>query len=106
MRTTYKVPLCLLRAHADINREADEVEEQLRAARARLEADQDEFRAWERRTARERSAGHFFQSLYQADSEAPPAASVPSDEARSLQPKSCEAVYDTAALMHYLAHLE
>ena len=62
------------------------MEEELRAARERLEADRAEFRAWERQTARERSAGHFFQSLYQADSKAPPAESAPSDEVRLQQP--------------------
>ncbi|KAK9826867.1 hypothetical protein WJX81_001945 [Elliptochloris bilobata] len=78
--TRARSDLAFSSAMADINREADDFEEQLRAARERLEADQAEFSAWERKTARERSAGHFFQSLYRSDSPAPAGSGSPSDE--------------------------
>ena len=111
MRTPTKFHHCCLHVQADINREADEMEAQLRAARERLEADQAEFRAWERQTARERSAGHFFQSLYQADTPAPPAAGAPGNEARyrlhcsqKAVQTSCRAQAPAAAEGSRLAH--
>jgi len=75
--------LCSLQA--DINREADEFEAQLRESRQRMEADRAAFAAWERETAAARSAGHFLKSLYQSESEAPASASLTSDDVRIWQ---------------------
>lgn len=67
--------LCSLQA--DINREADEFEAQLRESRQRMEADRAAFAAWERETAAARSAGHFFKSLYQTSLRHRPAPASP-----------------------------
>lgn len=49
-----------------------------------MEADRAEFKAWEHKTARDRSAGHFFQSLYQSDAGTSEGSSLPTVEACSL----------------------
>jgi hypothetical protein len=58
-------------AIADINREADEFEEQLRRSREEAEARERELEAWEQDVAATRSEGQFFQSLYQTKSDKP-----------------------------------
>ncbi|KAL3151568.1 hypothetical protein ABBQ38_012564 [Trebouxia sp. C0009 RCD-2024] len=58
-------------ATADINKLADDFEEQLKASREKLEADDQEFVDWEQRTAIKRSEGTFFQNLYRIKKELP-----------------------------------
>ena len=58
-----------------------------------MEADRAEFQAWEHKTARDRSAGHFFQSLYQSDAATSGGSSLPAVEACSLPTvEACKAV--------------
>lgn len=63
-------------AMADVNREVDEFEEELRKSREKLQAEEAEFGAWERDMAVARSQGQFFQSLYQEDKKRPVGASA------------------------------
>ncbi|KAL0030027.1 hypothetical protein WJX79_002119 [Trebouxia sp. C0005] len=58
-------------ATADINKLADDFEEQLKASREKLEADDQEFMDWEQKTAIKRSEGTFFQNLYRIKKELP-----------------------------------
>ncbi|PRW51121.1 hypothetical protein C2E21_5514 [Chlorella sorokiniana] len=58
-------------ALADINREADEFEEQLRRSREEREAAERDLEAWEDDVAVARSQGQFFQSLYQTKAKRP-----------------------------------
>ncbi|DBA94104.1 TPA: hypothetical protein ACH3X1_001746 [Trebouxia sp. C0004] len=56
---------------ADINKLADDFEEQLKASREKLEADDQEFMDWEQKTAIKRNEGTFFQNLYRIKKELP-----------------------------------
>jgi chaperonin cofactor prefoldin len=58
-------------ALADINRAADDFEEELRLARERNEAAAKEQELWERDVEVARSQGQFFQTLYQSDKKKP-----------------------------------
>lgn len=58
-------------AMADINKEADEFEEQLKRSREELEARNKEFMDWEDGVAASRSEGQFFKSMYQSDRKRP-----------------------------------
>lgn len=58
-------------ALADINREADEFEEQLRRSREERQAAERELEQWEDDVAVARSQGQFFQSLYQTQKKRP-----------------------------------
>lgn len=58
-------------ALADINREADEFEEQLRRSREERQAAEKELEQWEDDVAVARSQGQFFQSLYQTKKKRP-----------------------------------
>jgi hypothetical protein len=57
--------------HADINREADEFEEQLRRSREEREASERALQEWEDDVAVRRSEGQFFQNLYQTNRKRP-----------------------------------
>ena len=59
-------------AMADINREADEFEEQLRRSREELERKDKEQTAWEKNVAKLRSEGQFFKRLYEEEGEEDP----------------------------------
>ncbi len=56
-----------LHAQADINQSADELEEMLRASRAKMEAKAHDLADWEVETARLRNEGTFFKGLFKAD---------------------------------------
>ncbi|GAB4818398.1 hypothetical protein N2152v2_005444 [Parachlorella kessleri] len=66
-----KSELAFNSALADINKEADEFEEELRKSREALKAEEQQFAQWEQDMAVARSQGQFFQSLYQADRKKP-----------------------------------
>ena len=58
-------------ALADINKEADEFEEQLKKSREEQAALDEEFSMWETDMAASRSEGQFFKNLYQTDKKKP-----------------------------------
>lgn len=58
-------------ALADINKEANEFEEQLRKSREEMEKRDKEFDTWEENLAVKRSEGQFFKTLYQTDKKKP-----------------------------------
>ena len=59
-------------AIADFNQDLDAVEAELAERRAEMNAAQAELDAWEGGLPARRSAGHFFQSLYQKDTKKTP----------------------------------
>lgn len=69
--TEQRASLAFDSALADLNKEADDFEEQLRRSREELEARETELVQWENDVAVSRSQGQFFQSLYQADKKRP-----------------------------------
>ena len=69
--TKMRGDLALDSALADINKEADEFEEQLRRSKEEQAAQDAEFNAWEVDSAASRSEGQFFKNLYQTDAKRP-----------------------------------
>jgi hypothetical protein len=72
-------------ALADINREADEFEEQLRRSREAAAASEREFESWEAGVAASRSEGQFFKTLYQRDAATPAGQSAEELRARAAK---------------------
>ncbi len=63
-----------------------------------MEADQAAFAAWERQTAVDRSAGHFFQSLYQSDKSKPVGSSNWRSSSRSTSSLSTTSTWRRAPM--------
>lgn len=72
-------------ALADINRQADEFEEELRRAKEEAAAHDADFATWEADVAASRSEGQFFKTLYQEDPKRPVGESAEALRARAAR---------------------
>eukprot|EP00884_Botryococcus_braunii_P021864 jgi/Botrbrau1/8361/Bobra.0046s0022.1 len=77
---------------ADVNQTADELGEKLKESRARMEADKQSLAEWEQQSAVDRSAGHFFQSLYQVDPKRPVGGSSTSSRASDIVGRAADEI--------------